>query len=290
VFDSFLKIIHALKTNTARKLAGFLRRAYISTANCKLRIRFCHKISPVMDKKMVERLASTGLKFAASLVLLMLLQPVPIPGQKAGREEGEYRIFIGGKEIGSEKYVIVSSPDSSTSSSTLDFRDPAGGHRKAHFETKLEADMRYVPRSYELKSEVDGQKGSIIGSFPINEAMFEYRGGPAPRKTGLLVGNEYTLLDTNIFHHFVFIARLFNFESKEKTQKFEVVIPQEADSGFLKVQDLKREVIVVRGKKMEMHRLLADSGQLTMQLWVDDQHVLHKIAVKDKGIEVIRNP
>ncbi len=34
---------------------------------------------------------------------------------KIGREEGEFRISIGGKEIGNEKFVIVSSGDSTSS-------------------------------------------------------------------------------------------------------------------------------------------------------------------------------
>ena len=206
-----------------------------------------------------------------------------------GREEGEFRISIGGKVIGNEKFVIVSSGDSASSTSVLQFRNPSGGHEKIMLETKLDMDGNYIPRRYELKSEVNGQQGTIIGTFNPNQAIFEYVNSMSARKSGLLVGDKFTLLDTNIFHHFIFIARLFDYDSKEKIQKLEVVIPQEPDSGVLKVSEVKRESLTVKGKKMEVHHLQADSGTLLVDLWVDNQRVLQKIAAKSKNIEVVRN-
>jgi hypothetical protein len=209
---------------------------------------------------------------------------------KPGREEGEFRILVSGKEIGAEKYVIVSSAESASSASSLDFRNPGEGRQKIHFETKLDMGAGYLPRSYELRSDVDGKKGSIIGAFRPNEAFFEYGSEVPPKKSGLLVGNQYTLLDTNVFHHFIFLARLFDFDSSEKTQKFQVVIPQETDSGTLRISDEGRATIVVEGKKLATHHLRADTGSLQLELWVDDKHVLHRIVVKDRNIEVVRRP
>jgi len=209
---------------------------------------------------------------------------------KPGREEGEFRILVAGKEIGTEKYVIVSSPESASSSSSLDFRNPAEIRQKIHFETRLDMGAHYLPRAYELRSDVDGKKGSIIGEFRPNEAFFEYGSAVPPKKSGLLVGSQYTLLDTNIFHHFIFLVRLFDFDSKEKTQKFQVVIPQETDSGILRISELGKEILVVGGRKVGTHQLRADTGSLQIQLWVDDKHVLHRIVVQDRDIEVIRRP
>jgi len=230
--------------------------------------------------------------FVVAAVALVLASVKGAEGSdaKISREEGEFKIFIAGQEIGTEKYIIASAEDSASSSSILDFRNPGETHQKLHFTTKLDMNAQYVPRAYELKSDVDGKKGSIVGFFKPNEVIFEYRSEGNPKRSGLLVGDQFTLLDTNIFHHFVFLARLFNFDSKEKSQKFEVVIPQEPDSGFLKIADLGKESLVVLGKKIESHRLQADSGMLRIQLWVDDQHVLHKIVVKDRDVEVIRTP
>jgi hypothetical protein len=210
--------------------------------------------------------------------------------KKADREEGTFRVYFAGGEIGSEKYEILASGESCSSNSLLEFRNPGESHQKIRLQTKLEMDGRYVPRHYGFQSSVDGKQGSIIGSFMPNQAIFEYRGSGTPRKSGLLVGDRYTVLDANIFHHFVFLARLFAYDSKAKIQQFEVVIPQESDSGILKIEELKTESIVVRSKKIATHHLQADSGSTVVHLWVDNQHVLWKIAVGDRKLEVVRDP
>jgi hypothetical protein len=208
--------------------------------------------------------------------------------KKRAAEEGEFIIFFSAREIGSEKFAIQSAAEAATSSSVLEFRNPAETRQKVRMETKLEMDGNYVPRSYVLKSEVDGKKGTITGSFAPNQVMFDFDRNGSNRRSGLLLPNRYTLLDSNIYHHFIFLVRLFDFDSKDKTQRFEVVVPQEADSGVLKVSELRRGEMEVRGKKREMRILQLDSGALQMQLWVDKDNTLQKISVPAKGLEVVR--
>lgn len=210
--------------------------------------------------------------------------------QKDFRESGEFKIYAAGMDIGTEKYVILGSGAAITSSSTLDFRNPGESHQKIQLETKLEMNARFVPRNYLLKSDVEGKKGTILGEFSPNQAMFAYVAADgSSRKGGMLVGNEFSLLDTNIFHHFIFLVRLFNYDSNNKAQRFEVVIPQEQESGFLTISELGKEPLTVRGKRTETRHLQADSGSLQIQLWVDNQRVLQKITVPGRGIEVLRN-
>jgi hypothetical protein len=208
------------------------------------------------------------------------------------RESGEYKIYAAGKEIGIEKYAILASGDTVSTNSTVEFRNPENARQKVHLETNLETDGRFVPRSYTLKSDVDGKKGTIMGEFGPNQVMFGYIGPDGtPLKRGLLVGDEYTLLDTNVFHHFVFLARLFHYDAgKGKPQRFQVVIPQEQETGFLNVVEADKESLRLHGKKVETRRLQLDSGSVQIQLWVDNQRVVQKIAVPGRGIEVVRSP
>ena len=222
---------------------------------------------------------------------MLLLAGPAVAGEakKAGKEEGEFRILLQGKEIGFEKFVIVAEADSVNSSSTVEFRTSGNSRTKVHLETKLEMDARFVPRRYQCSIDVDGKRANISSNISPNEAMFEYTGTPQPRKNGVLVGERYTILDSNVFHHFIFLSRLFDFDSNERIQQMEVVIPQEMDEGVLKMSRRERETIQVRGKKKETRHLKVDSGSVQMDLWVDDQRNLQKIAVPDKGIEVIRS-
>ncbi len=222
-------------------------------------------------------------------LLLFLTSGVAIAWQKGAQESGEFRIYSGGREVGSEKYAITGSGDVITSASTLQFRKPGEKNQKITLESKLEMNGKYVPKNYTLKSDVDGKTGMIAGEFGPNQAMFSYDvGAGQPRKSGLLVGNEYTLLDTNLFHHFVFLARLFDYDKKDKPQRFEVVVPQEQDSGFVSISEIGKEDIEVRGKKVNAHLLQIDSGTLKIQMWVDKQRIVQKITVPGRGIEVLR--
>lgn len=222
-------------------------------------------------------------------MLLLMGLSVAGEGKKAGREEGEFRILLQGKEIGFEKYAITTEGDAVRSNSTVEFRAPGTSRTMVRLETKLETDAHFVPRSYQCSIDIDGKRANISSSISPNEAMFEYTGTPGPRKSGVLVGERYTILDSNVFHHFIFLSRVFDFDSNQKIQRMEVVIPQEMDEGVLKMSQHERETIQVRGKRLEARHLKADSGTVQMDLWVDDQRNLQKIVVPEKGIEVIRS-
>ncbi len=220
---------------------------------------------------------------------LLLLLPLSSRGEdkKSAREEGQFDIFVDGKEIGHEKFTIITSADSISSNSTLNFRNLGPKQQNVRLETQLNMDGQYVPKAYKLQSDVDGQKGTITGTFVPNEARFEYQGSGDPKLRGLPVGDRYLILDTNVFHHFTFIARQFNFGSG-KSQSYEAVIPQELDSGIVKVSEVGLEIIPVKGKKRELHHLRADTGLFVIDLWVDDNRILYKIALPLKKIEVVR--
>lgn len=234
-----------------------------------------------LSKKLL--LLSVLLSF--SLVLTILAAQA---GEPKGRpEEAQFRIFLDGKQIGEEKFSIAVLGDTISSRSVVNLRDVGYKRLKVQMESELSMDSFYMPRSYQLRTNVDGQKGTINGTFTKGEATFEYRGSGNPRQRGLLTGDSYVILDTNVFHHFIFVARLFDF-SANKGQSIEVVIPQELDSGVLKVSDVGIEIIQIGGKKRDLRHLRADSGVLQIDLWMDDQRTLYKIAVPSKRIEVIR--
>ncbi len=231
------------------------------------------------------------MKLATILTAILLNVSFLLAGssdQKSTREEGVFKIYLNGKELGTEKYWISVAPESASSGSTLNFRNPYNQRQRIQLETKLQMTDRYVPQSYELKSDVDGKKGAVLGEFGPNEAMFTYSKDGVPRKQGVLVGKAFTVLDTNVFHHYAFLARLYDYSSG-KEQQFEVVIPQEYDSGTLKITELTRETIAVHGKRIQAHHLQVDSGSLLLDLWSDDSHVLYKISVPSKGLEVLRS-
>jgi hypothetical protein len=205
-----------------------------------------------------------------------------------GREESQFSITIAGREVGKEKFTILTSAENITSNSSLEFQQSGKNGHKMKIETQMTADAQFVPKSYLLKTDIDGQKGSIRGTFSPAQAMFEISGSGASRKNGLLVGDRYQILDSNVFHHFIFIVRAFDLNGGEKPQSFEVIVPQELDSGVLKISNAGPEKVSLRGKTKELYHLKADSGELKIDLWVDARKILYKIAIPAKNIEILR--
>jgi hypothetical protein len=240
--------------------------------------------------KWAEHPAGLLLLVSFSLILPMLSFPLALAAEEAPqREESKFDIYVGGKDIGSESFSIRSSADAVESTSIVNFRDPGKTRKKVRLETQLSMDSRFSPRNYQLRTDVEGQKGTITGIFTPGEATFDYKGSDKPIRRGLLIGDRCILLDTNVFHHFTFVARLYDLR-KGGTQTIEVVIPQELEGGKLKVSEVGLEKISIRGKKMDLHHLNADSGVLLIDLWIDDQKMLYKIEIPANKIDVIRNP
>lgn len=220
--------------------------------------------------------------------LIMLAGADPVADKKARSEEGEFKISFAGREIGDERFAIVTSDDAVQSTSVVSFRNPQNPQQKITLETRLGMNARFVPTNYELKSEAGGNRGTVIGRFSPNQVIFEYSGTGNSVRRGLLVGDEYTVLDTNVFHHFTFLVRIFGGKGKDGGGRFEVVIPQEYDSGFLQMKELEKETIEAGGKKIRCRHFRLDSDAVSIELWADDQLRLQKIAVPERKIEVLR--
>jgi hypothetical protein len=224
----------------------------------------------------------------ALICLLLPVVPIFSVDNRIATEEAQFAVYIAGKELGREKFLIQNFENSIKSSSIGSFRNLGNKQQNVRIETRLEMDTSLQPKSYEIQTESGGPKEIILGAFIPNQATFEYRGGGSPRRKGLLVGDAYSLLDSNVFHHFVFIARKYDFEVKDKTQSFEVVVPQELHDGTLKVREVGMERVWIQRKNRDLHHLKADSGRLAIDLWVDDNRILYKIALPSKSIEVVR--
>lgn len=206
----------------------------------------------------------------------------------AARENGRFDIYSGGKLIGREEFAIESSVDAIVSSSRSEFRNPGSDGQSVRMETRLTLNSRLMPTRYELRSNVNGRAGAIEGVFTPGEADFEYRAGGKPSKRGLLVGDRYVILDTNVFHHFLFVARLFDLESRASSQSLEAVIPQELDKGVLELRRQGVERVTIGGRERELHHVTASSGAVQIHLWIDAAKTLYKVSVPAKGLEVVR--
>jgi hypothetical protein len=222
------------------------------------------------------------------LAFLCVSSAVAAESRAIANEESQFKIFVNGKEVGLEKFSIAHSGADLKSNSTLEFKTTGIKRQTVRIETQLVADSNFSPRSYQVRTDVDGKKSAISATFVPGQATFEYLVNGSPRKSGLIVGDKFWALDTNVFHHFIFIAQQFDLNQLDKTQSFEVVIPQEINVGVLKVRWAGAEEVSINGKSRNLQRLIADAGAAQINLWIDEKKILHKIAFPAKQIEAVR--
>jgi hypothetical protein len=203
-------------------------------------------------------------------------------------EKGRFGIYVDGKEIGEERYSIQGSSDSFQSESEVAFKNSGAKSQEVKIETQLTMDENYMPQSYRVKSSVGGRNKEIEATFVPGQATFKYPANGILHQSGLLLDDYYVLLDANVFHHFIFVGRLIEFDNSDSIQSLDVVIPQELDNGVLEIRDAGLDKIALHGKKKELHHLKVETGKQKFDLWVDDSRLLHKIAFPMKNIEVIR--
>jgi hypothetical protein len=228
-------------------------------------------------------------KLIIGLLLFVLILPLGgTDDDKSSNEDGRLDIYVAGEKIGQEEFSIQNSPDCIRSSSVLNFKDPGRRNQRVRMETQLTMDTAYLPKSYRLNTDIGGQKVTMTGTFVPGQANFEYSVNAVSTKRGLLVGDSFIMLDTNVFHHFLFVAQLYDFAA-DKSRSMEVIIPQELANGIIKVYGIGIEKTSIRGKTRELYHLTVDSGSLLIDLWTDSHKTLQKIALPAKGIEVIRN-
>ena len=226
--------------------------------------------------------------FTVVLLGIIFSFPAYCGETKSSREKSQFDIYMNDKKIGEEKYSIEVSPDSISSKSTVKFKDPSNKRQEIKIETTLSMDSHYMPLTYKAKTMAGKDDKEMKCTFAPGYTDCVYRGVGEEKKVGLMAGASYTILDANIFHHFIFIARLFDFSDASESQSIEVVNPQEVETGILKINNVGSEEISLRNKKKELYHLEVDSGQLQIDLWIDKEHMLYKIALPTKHIEIIR--
>ena len=102
-----------------------------------------------------------ALLFFVCVVLLFPMLSLPLAqGAESApqREESQFGIYVAGKEIGYEKFSILSSTDTIESKSVVSFQDPGGKHKKVKMETQLSMDRHFLPRAYQLRTDVEGKE------------------------------------------------------------------------------------------------------------------------------------
>ena len=207
---------------------------------------------------------------------------VPASAAQLVEEKGRFKVLLDGQPVATEEFQISASAGQWHAHGTADVPAEAGGTTRVTGKLDLAADG--APLRYEWSSSAP-KKASATIEFHSNTAQMDLRlEGTAPFNQDFSFDSpRVVILDDNLYHHYVLLARLYDWKSKGP-QSFSVFIPQETVPGVVLVEYVGPKV--VEGVQLEMIRVRSADNEI--ELYCDNSARLLRISVPSSKVEIIR--
>lgn len=220
-----------------------------------------------------------------SLGLAAALAGLPTLSPAAGdTEEGRLEIRRQGQAIGWEHYEIART---STEIQVRGETHLTMGDRKLEQSSRLLLSADFSPRRYDweikepkeawLRMEFEGSTGTIRYSAPDGEEEQQVFNFGTTR---------LALLDHNVFHHFLLLAKLYDFSAGEE-QTIKVFVPQAVQPGEARVELLGVERMVVQGTPQPVRQLSISTSDNRVLLWLTESGEFVRLRVPLANVEVV---
>lgn len=217
------------------------------------------------------------------LSLVLVLGGLAAAPAAAETQKDELRVLYQGEEIGREVYEISSTATELHARGTIHYQIEANTMRQT---TDLLLGEDGVPRRYEWKLE-EPRKSWLRMEFEGGRATISF-----PRDDGkdeeqvYDVGGRVALLDINVFHHFLLLARLYDFK-QGGVQTVSVFVPQSVQPGTVTVELKGVETTTLDGAPTAVRQLSILSEDNEVELWVTENWRFVRLAVPQADVEVL---
>lgn len=231
----------------------------------------------------------TGLEHRASVATALALLAallVPAHAQNIQKQEGVLIITAGGEIIGRERYKLSVRGNAIEVSGTVELRV---GTESLHQSSRMTLNRNGEPQSYEwkmkepvsrtVKVKFDG--GSAFVDFPSEPIE---QGGRDSKEFRFETG-RVALLDINFFHHYILLARLYDFTAGGP-QTLPVLIPQSYQPGNLTVEFVDLEDLVTASGTVSARRLDITTPDNLIHMWLGEGDRFLRLTVPAAGVTV----
>jgi hypothetical protein len=223
--------------------------------------------------------------FPLSVLLASAALALPAVAQTAGSDAGTFRVFLQGREIGTEEFQIRQTgtgPGAEVhASGTVRLRLPEG---TLELPPRLRTTgLQAEPVSYQVDVGGDSPR-RIVGTVgggrfsarivtPTGEQLREY-----VASTGAVV------LDEGVAHHYYFIA------SRRHLSRVPVLVPRENRQVMATLTSSGAESVQVGGTTVTADRLVVQpAGGAAAHVWVDALNRVLRVEIPDRGYLAVRS-
>jgi hypothetical protein len=206
----------------------------------------------------------------------------------SGSESGTFRIFFSGEEIGLEKFQIVEEPRGVKATAEIRLTVERDQGKVTFLVTPAFQFSRFFePFDYQVTQDAGPNKTKAHVSFKAGTAEATYDSGKETDTRQIALRKDVTILDDNVFHHYIILAKRYDY-NKGGVQEFSAFVPQQFLAGGVSVSDKGMETVQAGGKDLKLQHLLVNTGELQISLWLNETHKLLKLAVPKSNVEVVR--
>ncbi|HWP85881.1 MAG TPA: hypothetical protein VNN17_11860 [Terriglobia bacterium] len=207
-------------------------------------------------------------------------------GNTPAPDRGAFEIRSGNRLVGTETFEIRASGSGWVANGELQVQGPGGAMVSETASLSLNEAM--YPLSYE-RVQKSPKPGKLVVHFGPGETNLEMTasGGEPYQQSFLLPRNDLAVLDTNFFHHYAFLLRLYD-RARGMTQPFNVFIPQEALPGTIHLKYLSREQVAAGPSAVELDHFQAVTDEIELEIWATPEGAIQRIAIPAAGLEVVR--
>lgn len=233
----------------------------------------------------MRRLLGTAGVTRGVLALGLALAPTwPLVGQPAGDQQGVLRIEMEGRLVGTERYQLVRTSSTIRAKAEIELEIAGETVRQ---NTDLVLSPNYELRSYQWRL-VEPQKKTIRIEMAEGGARVTFprpEDGKEEEQQFTFGTDRVALLDINVFHHFLVLARLYDV-NRGGPQAIKVFIPQSVQPGEVIVEAKGVETMRVGGNKVSARRLEVTTGDNQVLLWISDKRGLVRLQVPQAQVTV----
>lgn len=218
-----------------------------------------------------------------SWLVALMLAGLPA-GAAAQTQEGRLQIFMKGEPVGIEKYQINATRTELQARAEVTLRIEDQAVRQTT-ELLLNADLS--PRRYEWKLKEPLEKWLQV-EFKGSQGVIAFPREDGKREEQIYdFGNErVAVLDVNVFHHFLLLARFYDFD-RGGPQTIPVFIPQTVQPGMVTVELEGVDRLPVEGKQQAARRLAIATEDNSLLLWVTESGEFVRLQVPSADVEVV---
>lgn len=219
-------------------------------------------------------------------LLVILGLPTALGAQTTTLDEGSFRFFLAGREIGTETFNIRQSgtgDDAVIIAQGSVVVDTAGAPQEVRAVLRVEGPS-LRPAAYDVTVRgPDGQRivGRVVGGrfsalivSPTGEQMREY-----------LASEGAVLVDAGVVHHHYFLAR----RAAAGATRVPIIIPRLNRQVAGTVEDAGQASVRIGSRSIPARRLVVTlAGAPDVHLWVDDRGRVLRMEVPERRYEAVR--